>query len=81
MRQVAFRRRVMFGLGTSMTSGRYKPTFNIHIKTRPRGGATQHGYPDPDYFTRWVEPRLDSVLLARSLDELKSMGISVADLP
>ncbi|CAK9090420.1 Probable E3 ubiquitin-protein ligase DTX3 (Protein deltex-3) (Deltex3) (RING finger protein 154) (RING-type E3 ubiquitin transferase DTX3), partial [Durusdinium trenchii] len=65
--KVAFQRRVMFGLGTSMASGKYKPTFNIHIKTKSRGGATQHGYPDPDYFQR-------------SLDELKSMGISIADL-
>lgn len=66
--KVAFRRRVMFALSTSLTTGRFKPTFNIHIKTKPRGGAAQHGYPDNDYFQR-------------SLDELKNVGISVADLP
>lgn len=66
--KVAFRRRVMFGLGTSMATGRFKPTFNIHIKTKPGGGAPRHGYPDPDYFRR-------------SLDELKNAGVSVADLP
>ncbi|CAJ1347647.1 unnamed protein product, partial [Effrenium voratum] len=66
--KVAFRRRVMFGLGTSMTSGRFRPTFNIHIKTKCSGGPTHHGYPDPDYFQR-------------SMDELKRNGITLADLP
>mmetsp|Transcript_11226 Transcript_11226/g.13644 ORF Transcript_11226/g.13644 Transcript_11226/m.13644 type:complete len:115 (-) Transcript_11226:108-452(-) len=65
--KVAFRRRVMFALSTSLTTGRFKPTFNIHIKTKSRGGAAQHAYPDNDYFQR-------------SLDELKNVGISVADL-
>eukprot|EP00931_Biecheleriopsis_adriatica_P073181 TRINITY_DN47520_c0_g1_i1.p1 TRINITY_DN47520_c0_g1~~TRINITY_DN47520_c0_g1_i1.p1 ORF type:complete len:545 (+),score=93.15 TRINITY_DN47520_c0_g1_i1:32-1666(+) len=65
--KVAFRRRVMFGLGTSMTFNSYRPTFNIHIKTSTHGGATKHGYPDPDYFQR-------------SLDELKSNGVTLADL-
>eukprot|EP00435_Cladocopium_sp_Y103_P012342 s2524_g3.t1 len=58
--KVAFRRRVMFALSTSLTTGRFKPTFNIHIKTKSRGGAAQHGYPDNDYFQR-------------SLDELKNV--------
>merc|ERR1719221_1332081 len=48
--KLAFRRCVMFGLGNSMTNGGYRPTFNIHIKTKTRGGATNHGYPDDDYF-------------------------------
>lgn len=65
--KVAFKRRVMFGLGTSMSFGSYRPTFNIHIKTSTRGGATKHGYPDPDYF-------------ARALDELKTNGVTFADL-
>eukprot|EP00435_Cladocopium_sp_Y103_P015700 s2524_g3.t2 len=59
--KVAFRRRVMFALSTSLTTGRFKPTFNIHIKTKSRGGAAQHGYPDNDYFQR--KPQLQVILL------------------
>lgn len=66
--KVAFRRRVMFGLGHSMTLGTYRPTFNIHIKTSTHRGATGHGYPDDDYFQR-------------SLEELKTNGVTMADFP
>lgn len=66
--KVAFRRRVMFGLGNSMTTGRYRPTFNIHIKTSTHRGAVGHGYPDDDYFRR-------------SLEELRTNGVTMADLP
>merc|ERR1719174_1001042 len=66
--KVAFRRRVMFGLGNSMTTGRYRPTFNIHIKTSTHRGAVGHGYPDDDYFRR-------------SLEELRTNGVTIADLP
>lgn len=65
--KVAFRRRVMFGLGESMTLGTYRPTFNIHIKTSTQRGATGHGYPDDDYFQR-------------SLEELRTNGITMADV-
>jgi len=65
--KVAFRRRSMFGLGNSMMNGTYRPTFNIHIKTRTDRGVAGHGYPDPDYFKR-------------SMDELSSSGVSLADL-
>lgn len=69
--------------------------FNIHIKTKSRGGAAQHAYPDNDYFQRqgakasqgFSGPRLCWMFQAdvhsigdRSLDELKNVGISVADL-
>jgi deltex-like protein len=66
--KVAFRRRVMFGLGQSMTTSAYRPTFNIHIKTSTHRGTTGHGYPDDDY-------------LQRSLEELRDNGITMADLP
>ncbi|CAE7732081.1 rbn [Symbiodinium microadriaticum] len=60
--KVAFRRRVMFGMGESMTFSSYRPTFNIHIKTSSSGGETKHGYPDETYFQR-------------SLGELKANGV------
>lgn len=66
--QVAFRRRVMFGLGHSLTTEAYKPTFNIHIKTSTDKGATSHGYPDHTYFERVME-------------ELHANGVTRADLP
>jgi len=34
----------------------------IHLKTRPDGGAANHGYPDDEYFDRVKE-------------ELKSFGV------
>ncbi|CAE8717064.1 unnamed protein product [Polarella glacialis] len=61
--QIAFR----FGLGTSMSYGSYRPTFNIHIKTSSQGGAAKHGYPDPEYFSR-------------ALDELRTNGVAIAEL-
>lgn len=66
--KVAFRRRVMFGLGQSMTLGTFRPTFNIHIKTSTHRGQQGHGYPDDDYFQR-------------ALEELKTNGVTMADLP
>jgi len=68
--KVAFRRRVMFGMGDSMASNKpkYWPTFNIHIKTKKSGGAERHGYPDETYFDR-------------SMDELAANGVHIADLP
>mmetsp|Transcript_43712 Transcript_43712/g.76659 ORF Transcript_43712/g.76659 Transcript_43712/m.76659 type:complete len:505 (+) Transcript_43712:33-1547(+) len=65
--KVALRRRVMFGIGHSMTTGQYRPTYRIHIKTSKQGGAAEHGYPDPLY-------------LKRALEELRSAGVSVADV-
>ncbi|CAD7955383.1 unnamed protein product [Amoebophrya sp. A25] len=66
--KVAFRRRTMFGIGTRLTLQTFAPTFNIHIKTRPTGGATSHAYPDPAYFDN-------------ALGELETNGIDVLDLP
>ena len=66
--KVAFRRRLMFGIGTRLATRRFAPTFNIHIKTKLDGGTTKHGYPDPDYFRN-------------CLGELEANHISVLDLP
>jgi len=66
--KLAFRRRVMFGLGHSFATEAYRPTFNIHLKTNVKGGPTNHGYPDESYFER-------------SMEELLANGITRADLP
>ena len=67
--QVAFCRRTMFGMGERLSfPGTFAPTFNVHIKTRTQGGATSHGYPDPNYFKN-------------CLAELEGNHITVLDLP
>lgn len=65
--QLAFRRRVLFGLGLSMKLGIRRATFNIHLKTARRGGPTLHGYPDDAYFERCLE-------------ELHANGVAVEQL-
>lgn len=50
MFQLAFRRRVLFSLDRSLTTGRWQPTFAIHLKTSMTGGPARHGYPDDQYF-------------------------------
>ncbi|CAD7962599.1 unnamed protein product [Amoebophrya sp. A120] len=66
--KVAFKRRVMFGFGTRMTTGTLGPTFNVHLKTSPSGGQQYHGYPDDTYFER-------------CLDTLRDSEISTKDVP
>ncbi|CAE7472526.1 Dtx3l [Symbiodinium necroappetens] len=53
--QLAFRRRLMFSLSQSNTTGRLRPTFAMHLKTAMTGGPTRHGYPDPGYYASAVE--------------------------
>eukprot|EP00439_Symbiodinium_sp_Y106_P080790 s383_g19.t1 len=53
--QLAFRRRLMFSLSQSSTTGRLRPTFAMHLKTSMTGGPTRHGYPDPGYYASAVE--------------------------
>jgi len=66
--KVAFKRRVMFGLGDSMTRpGHYFPTYNVHIKTKREGSAEEHGYPDPKLFEN-------------TLGELERNGVTIKDL-
>ncbi|KAH9512901.1 E3 ubiquitin-protein ligase dtx4 [Bulinus truncatus] len=61
----AFKRRLMFTIATSHTTGEQNTvTWNeIHHKTEPHGNARGHGYPDPKY--------LDNVLL-----ELAAHGVT-----
>ena len=53
--QLAFRRRLLFGLRPSLTTGRLRPTFSIHMKTSMSGGPARHGYPDPQYYRSALE--------------------------
>ena len=61
---VAFRRRLCFLIGTSLTTGKKDTVVwaGIHHKTSPVGG--QFGYPDPTYLDRVTEE-----LKARNIDE------------
>ncbi|ESO91623.1 hypothetical protein LOTGIDRAFT_122173, partial [Lottia gigantea] len=66
---VAWKRRIMFTIGTSSTSG-YQNTVTwneIHHKTEFGSNNSGHGYPDPNY--------LDNVLL-----ELSVQGVTEEDL-
>eukprot|EP00928_Gymnodinium_smaydae_P043347 TRINITY_DN29063_c0_g1_i1.p1 TRINITY_DN29063_c0_g1~~TRINITY_DN29063_c0_g1_i1.p1 ORF type:complete len:653 (+),score=115.54 TRINITY_DN29063_c0_g1_i1:268-1959(+) len=65
---VAFKRRLLFGLGHSLSRGTRMPIFNIHLKTRVLGGAARHGYPDDSY-------------IDRTFQELSGYGICVESAP
>lgn len=64
--QLAFRRRVLFGLSQSLTTGQFAPTFTIHLKTSTCGGPASHGYPDPNYFQS-------------AQQELREMGVELSE--
>mmetsp|Transcript_9393 Transcript_9393/g.22557 ORF Transcript_9393/g.22557 Transcript_9393/m.22557 type:complete len:771 (-) Transcript_9393:90-2402(-) len=53
--QLAFRRRLMFCLSQSNTTGRLRPTFAVRLKTATHGGPARHGYPDANYYSTVVE--------------------------
>jgi len=50
----AFRRRLTFKVGTSITTGQENVVVwqGIHHKTHTMGGTSSFGYPDPTYFDR-----------------------------
>ena len=50
----AFRRRLTFKVGTSITTGHENVVVwqGIHHKTQTCGGTSSFGYPDPTYFER-----------------------------
>lgn len=54
---VAFKQRLCFTIGTSLTTQQDNQVIwnNIHFKTKIRGGAANHGYPDPEYLSRLAE--------------------------
>jgi len=61
----AFRRRLIFTIGRSATTGLEDSVIwnGIHHKTSTTGGSTGHGYPDPEY-------------LQRVRDELQALGVT-----
>ncbi|KAK7236846.1 deltex E3 ubiquitin ligase [Aureococcus anophagefferens] len=67
---VAFERRLVFNVGTSLTTGRSDCVVwaGIHHKTQRTGGAAEHGYPDATY-------------LDRVSDELAAAGVAADDAP
>lgn len=52
--KVGFDRRLLFTIGTSVTTGATNTTIwnGIHFKTSTHGGPAHFGYPDPTYFNR-----------------------------
>lgn len=52
--RVGFERRVIFTVGTSVTTGQTNTVVwgGIHHKTNLSGGSSHFGYPDPTYFER-----------------------------
>ncbi|XP_078584064.1 E3 ubiquitin-protein ligase DTX3L-like [Branchiostoma floridae x Branchiostoma japonicum] len=60
----AFENRLVFTIGTSVTTGNMDVVIwnDIHHKTNPHGGPSNYGYPDPGY-------------LRRVTDELAAKGI------
>uniref|UniRef100_A0A6B2LJN9 RING-type E3 ubiquitin transferase n=1 Tax=Arcella intermedia TaxID=1963864 RepID=A0A6B2LJN9_9EUKA len=55
--KVAWERKLMFRVGTSVTTGAENQVVwnGIHMKTNTHGGATSFGYPDPTYGQRVKE--------------------------
>jgi hypothetical protein len=53
--KIAFDRRFVFSMGTSLTTGCYGPVWTIHHKTSLNGGPRSHGYPDATYLDRVEE--------------------------
>jgi len=66
--KVAFERRVLFRIGTSVTTGEENTVIynGIHLKTNTCGGSSNFGFPDDGYFQRVK-------------DELSKFGITAAD--
>jgi len=67
--KIAFKRRLIFTIGTSLTTKRENGIVwaSIHFKTRMNGGQLSHGWPDDTYYDRFKE-------------ELKAKGVTIEDL-
>lgn len=67
--KVCFDRKLIFTVGTSVTSGQRNTTVwsGIHHKTHVTGGTSSFGYPDPTYFSRVQE-------------EMASRGVTVDNI-
>lgn len=77
MLRVAFKRRLVFTIGASATTGLSSAiTWNdIHHKTSIGGGPALFGYPDPGYLTRVQEELRQKGITAASLED------SLDDIP
>uniref|UniRef100_A0A6B2L5W1 RING-type E3 ubiquitin transferase n=1 Tax=Arcella intermedia TaxID=1963864 RepID=A0A6B2L5W1_9EUKA len=55
--QIGWDRKLMFTIGTSITTGAADQVIwnGIHMKTARNGGSSNYGYPDPGYFGRVKE--------------------------
>jgi hypothetical protein len=67
----AFDRKLIFTVGTSVTTGATNTTVwaGIHHKTSLSGGTSAFGYPDETYFTRVQEELAVKGVIAESCDE------------
>jgi len=67
----AFDRKLMFTVGTSVTTGATNTTVwaGIHHKTALSGGSSSFGYPDKTYFTRVQEELAVKGVTEDSMDE------------
>lgn len=63
----AFKRRLTFKVGTSLTTGQSNVVCwaGIHHKTSPAGGTYHFGWPDPTYFDR-VKDELQNLGVVRT---------------
>jgi deltex-like protein len=69
--KVCFDRKLIFTVGTSVTTGMQNTTVwaGIHHKTSLGGGTMYFGYPDPTYFNRVLEEMAAKGVTEDSLDQ------------
>jgi len=69
--KVGFDRKLIFTVGTSVTTGQANTTVwaGIHHKTNTSGGTSSFGFPDTTYFTRVQEELAAKGVTLESLDE------------
>jgi deltex-like protein len=69
----AFERKLLFTVGTSVTTGATNVVVwnGIHHKTNLFGGSSHFGYPDPTYFNRVKLECADRGIVLESLEEIK----------
>jgi len=78
--KVAFDRKLLFTVGTSVTTGQENTTVwnGIHHKTNNTGGSQYFGYPDPTYFNRVKQELASKGVLQENINEsLESIADSL----
>lgn len=78
--RIAFERRLLFTIGTSVTTGKINQTIwnGIHHKTNLKGGSQYFGYPDTTYFNR-VKQELAAKGVIKEHIEKKELLTDVAE--